>query len=176
MREAQVSDNRNCPSCGSPVEATSNFCSACGAALPRTDSGPAPASVTDTTRVIPAITEEDLSDLDHDEQAAVESLPPGHALLIVKRGPGDGRYLLAKDHVTAGRSPDSDIFLDDITVSRHHVTFLRTPEGTVVQDQGSLNGTYVNRTLCDGDVRLRQGDEVQIGKFRMVFYASSHGA
>ena len=77
--------------------------------------------------------------------------------------------------VTAGRHQDSDIFLDDISVSRRHATFTRTPEGIVVKDLGSLNGTYVNRDLVD-ECLLRHGDEVQIGKFRLVFFASPQGA
>ena len=71
----------------------------------------------------------------------------------------------------SGRHPESDIFLDDVTVSRKHAIFRRTEEGFVVHDVGSLNGTYVNRELVD-EVVLRTGDEVQIGKFRLVFYAS----
>ena len=70
---------------------------------------------------------------------------------------------------------DSDIFLDDISVSRRHATFGRTPDGTVVKDVGSLNGTYVNRDLVDESL-LRSGDEVQIGKFRLVYYGSARAA
>ena len=100
------------------------------------------------------------------------SLPPGMALLVVRRGPNAGsRFLLDKRVVTAGRHPESDIFLDDVTVSRKHAIFRRTDSGFVVRDVGSLNGTYVNRELVDEAV-LRTGDEVQIGKFRLVFYAS----
>jgi pSer/pThr/pTyr-binding forkhead associated (FHA) protein len=101
--------------------------------------------------------------------SGLESLPEGAALLVVKRGPNAGsRFLL--DHVTtsAGRHPESDIFLDDVTVSRRHAEFRRDAGEFVVVDVGSLNGTYVNREPVDTAV-LANGDEVQIGKFRLVF-------
>ena len=104
--------------------------------------------------------------------ATVEALRPGTALLVVLRGPNTGaRFLLDDDEVLSGRHPDSDIFLDDVTVSRKHAVFRRTEGSFVVRDVGSLNGTYVNRELVDEAV-LTTGDEVQIGKFRLVFYAS----
>ena len=104
--------------------------------------------------------------------ATVEALRPGTALLVVLRGPNTGaRFLLDDDEVMSGRHPDSDIFLDDVTVSRKHAVFTRTGSGFVVRDVGSLNGTYVNRELVD-EATLKTGDEVQIGKFRLVFYAS----
>jgi pSer/pThr/pTyr-binding forkhead associated (FHA) protein len=81
---------------------------------------------------------------------------------------------LDTDLVTVGRHQDSDIFLDDISVSRRHATFTRTPEGSQVKDVGSLNGTYVNRDLVD-ECLLRNGDEVQIGKFRLVYFGSTRG-
>ena len=93
----------------------------------------------------------------------------GSALLVVKRGPNAGsRFQLDRDKVTAGRHPESDIFLDDVTVSRRHAEFRRTAEGFEVADIGSLNGTYVNREPIEVSA-LTNGDEVQIGKFRLVF-------
>jgi len=90
---------------------------------------------------------------------------------VVQRGPGAGnRFLLDQDVVTAGRHPESEIFLDDITVSRRHVEFRRTADGFTVSDVGSLNGTYVNRDRIDEAV-LANGDEVQVGKFRLVYFA-----
>jgi len=102
--------------------------------------------------------------------SGVEGLPAGSALLVVKRGPNAGsRFLLDQAVTSAGRHPDSDIFLDDVTVSRRHAEFrLETSEFNVV-DVGSLNGTYVNREPVDSAV-LANGDEVQIGKFRLVFW------
>ena len=114
--------------------------------------------------------------LSREEQATVEALRAGTALLIVLRGPNTGaRFLLDDAEVTSGRGPSSDIFLDDVTVSRKHAVFRRTPSGFVVRDVGSLNGTYVNRELVD-EVTLTTGDEVQIGKFRLVYYASAKDA
>lgn len=101
--------------------------------------------------------------------AGVEGLPEGSALLVVKRGPNAGsRFLLDQDTTTAGRHPDSDIFLDDVTVSRRHAEFRRSGNDYEVVDVGSLNGTYVNREPKNSAV-LSNGDEIQIGKFRLVF-------
>ena len=106
------------------------------------------------------------------DQATVEALRPGTALLVVLRGPNTGaRFLLDAPEVTSGRHPDSDIFLDDVTVSRRHAVFRREGERFEVRDVGSLNGTYVNRERID-KTPLQTGDEVQIGKFRLVFYAA----
>jgi pSer/pThr/pTyr-binding forkhead associated (FHA) protein len=107
-----------------------------------------------------------------EEVAAVSALPRTSALLIMQRGPSAGsRFLLDADRTVAGRSPDADIFLDDVTVSRKHVEFVRELDDFVVRDIGSLNGTYVNRTRIDSAV-LHAGDEVQIGKYRMTFHPS----
>jgi len=111
------------------------------------------------------------------EQAVsgVDALPTGSALLVVKRGPNAGsRFLLDQDTTSAGRHPDSDIFLDDVTVSRRHAEFRREGSEFVVVDVGSLNGTYVNREPVDTAV-LASGDEVQIGKFRLVFLTGVRG-
>jgi pSer/pThr/pTyr-binding forkhead associated (FHA) protein len=107
--------------------------------------------------------------------AGVDALPAGSALLVVKRGPNAGsRFLLDRDTTSAGRHPDSDIFLDDVTVSRRHAEFRREGGEFVVIDVGSLNGTYVNREPVDQAV-LAGGDEVQIGKFRLVFLTGPGG-
>jgi len=101
--------------------------------------------------------------------SGVEGLPQGSALLVVKRGPNAGsRFLLDQAVTSAGRHPDSDIFLDDVTVSRRHAEFRLENNEFQVVDVGSLNGTYVNREPVDSAV-LANGDEVQIGKFRLVF-------
>ncbi|MDO5034062.1 MAG: FHA domain-containing protein [Actinomycetaceae bacterium] len=106
------------------------------------------------------------------DQAAVDALPYGSALLIVQRGPNSGaRFLLDKDVTTAGRSPKADIFLDDVTVSRRHCEFRSTDGGFIVRDSGSLNGTYVNRERTESAV-LQPGDEVQIGKYRLTYHPS----
>jgi pSer/pThr/pTyr-binding forkhead associated (FHA) protein len=103
------------------------------------------------------------------DAAAVDTLPPNTALLVVRRGPNEGsRFLLDSELTEVGRRPDSDIFLDDVTVSRRHAEFYRQGGRFAVRDVGSLNGTYVNRERIE-EVALNGGDEVQIGKFRMVF-------
>ncbi|MBO0839626.1 MAG: FHA domain-containing protein [Sciscionella sp.] len=105
----------------------------------------------------------------------IDALPSGSALLVVKRGPNAGsRFLLDQSSTSAGRHPDSDIFLDDVTVSRRHAEFRREGGEFVVIDVGSLNGTYVNREPVDQAV-LANGDEVQIGKFRLVFLTGASG-
>ena len=101
--------------------------------------------------------------------SGAEGLPSGSALLVVKRGPNAGsRFLLDQPVTTAGRHPDSDIFLDDVTVSRRHAEVRRDGDKIEVVDVGSLNGTYVNREPKNS-ADLANGDEVQVGKFRLVF-------
>lgn len=111
----------------------------------------------------------DASDADLNSSRLAESLPAGTALLVVRRGPNAGsRFLLDMEVTTSGRHPDSDIFLDDVTVSRRHAEFHRDASGFTVRDVGSLNGTYVNWERVE-TATLGHGDEVQIGKFRLVF-------
>ncbi|MDN5745987.1 MAG: FHA domain-containing protein, partial [Nocardioidaceae bacterium] len=91
------------------------------------------------------------------------------------KGPGAGsRFLLDVDEVSAGRHPDSGIFLDDVTVSRRHAVFRRHGEAFTAEDAGSLNGTYVNRNRIE-KIDLSDGDEVQVGKYRLVFFAGHEG-
>jgi pSer/pThr/pTyr-binding forkhead associated (FHA) protein len=99
----------------------------------------------------------------------VEELPEGSALVVVKRGPNAGsRFLLHQPVACAGRHPGADIFLDDVTVSRRHAEFRLENGQFSIVDVGSLNGTYVNREPVDSAV-LADGDEIQLGKFRLVF-------
>lgn len=110
--------------------------------------------------------------LSPEDRSAIEALPAGSALLIVLSGPNTGaRYLLNSEVTTVGRSTRSDVFLDDVTVSRHHAQFVRSGGTFKVVDSTSLNGTYVNRTRVD-EALLTSGDEIQIGKYRLTFYAS----
>lgn len=112
-------------------------------------------------------------DVTAEEQEAIASLPSGSALLVVRRGPNVGaRFLLDADTTTVGRHPEADIFLDDVTVSRRHADFLRDGIRFSVKDLGSLNGTYLNGERINGTVALNDGAEVQVGKFRLTFYAS----
>lgn len=112
------------------------------------------------------------ADLSNDEAAAIQALPSGSALLVLKRGADIGaRFLLDQDVTTAGRHPNADIFLDDVTVSRRHAEFHRHGTSFEVKDLGSLNGTYFDGVRIETAL-LDDGAEVQIGKFRMTFYAS----
>ena len=115
-------------------------------------------------------TDDDLGDDLFPDSASFGALPPGSALLLVMRGPNAGsRFRLDGDLTTAGRHPDSDIFLDDVTVSRRHAEVTKSAQGFLVRDVGSLNGTYVNRERIE-ETLLSDGDEVQIGKYRLVFH------
>jgi pSer/pThr/pTyr-binding forkhead associated (FHA) protein len=171
-----------CTACGHENPDDARFCSQCGTRLAGGD-----APTTTGAAVVPPLeavgestatiqlgdpkTETGERKLNPVDAAAVDALPSGHALLVVQRGPGSGsRFLLDEDVVLAGRHPDSSIFLDDVTVSRRHAEFRRTGDTFTVSDAGSLNGTYVNRDRID-TVQLTDGDEVQIGKYRLVFFS-----
>src|SRR6478672_7981295 len=171
-----------CTQCGHQNPDGARFCSQCGNRL---DAAVAPSggheSPSESTATItfggPVKEAEHREDrpLNDEDAAAVDALPPGSALLVVQRGPSAGsRFLLDTDVVTAGRHPDSEIFLDDVTVSRHHAEFRRGEDGFRVADVGSLNGTYVNRDRID-EVALQGGDEVQIGKYRLVYFTGQAG-
>lgn len=113
------------------------------------------------------------TDLSIDEQDAVNALPSGAALLVVRRGPDLGaRFLLDQDRTIAGRHPEVDIFLDDVTVSRRHAEFGRNGTRFTVRDLGSLNGTYLDGERIDDEIALLDGAEVQVGKFKFTFFAS----
>ena len=134
--------------------------------------GGTPDEVQSTLRFSEDLLAELGSDLSREEQQAIDALPSGNALLIVKRGPNAGaRFLLDQDVTTVGRHPNADIFLDDVTVSRRHAEFLRDGAKFTVRDLASLNGTYFDGQRID-DVQVTDGAEVQIGKFRLTFFAS----
>ena len=154
-----------CNNCGHKNPDGANFCSSCGAPL-------ADASGGDTTvTFMPGELE---TDLDEEVHIAPEELEGDRGVLIVKRGPNAGsKFFMDTDVTNIGRHPESDIFLDDITVSRRHAE-IRRSEGFSLHDVGSLNGTYVNREPIDTAI-LSGGDEVQIGKFRLVFLTSGAG-
>jgi pSer/pThr/pTyr-binding forkhead associated (FHA) protein len=148
-----------CPRCGHRNATGANFCSSCGAPL---ESG-AGESHTTMTVAVPVDSTEGEVVVDLDE------LPAGVGMLVVTRGPNSGsKFALDADVVTAGRHPDSDIFLDDITVSRRHAEVRRTPSGYLVRDVGSLNGTYLNRERVE-EAELSDGDELQVGTFKLLF-------
>jgi pSer/pThr/pTyr-binding forkhead associated (FHA) protein len=134
--------------------------------------GGVPDEVQSTLRFSEDLLAELGSDLSREEQQAIDALPSGNALLIVKRGPNTGaRFLLDQDVTTVGRHPNADIFLDDVTVSRRHAEFLRDGAKFVVRDLASLNGTYFEGERID-ETQVTDGAEVQIGKFRLTFFAS----
>jgi FHA domain/zinc-ribbon domain len=157
-----------CTGCGEPNPEGARFCSQCGTPLVRGQGERA----TETTSIISVggeLAEAESGDDSLTDAATLDALPPGTALLVVRRGPNAGsRFLLDSDLTLIGRHPDSDIFLDDVTVSRRHAEFYRQGGRFTVRDVGSLNGTYVNRERIE-EADLSGGDEVQVGKFRLVF-------
>jgi hypothetical protein len=161
-----------CTQCGQQNPDDSKFCARCGSPLALPTSGGVTSAEQTTTISMTGIDVPEEHGTDDLADVGVESLPSGTALLVVKRGPNAGsRFLLDKDVTTAGRHPESDIFLDDVTVSRRHAEFHREGNGFSVSDVGSLNGTYLNRERIE-TAPLAGGDEVQIGKFRLVYFAS----
>ncbi len=163
-----------CARCGAANPEGSRFCAQCGTPLSRpAGAGRGGAARAGETTSMSS-TGADLADIEYGDEPdadtdAAGSLPPGTALLVVRRGPNAGsRFLLDSEFTEVGRRPDSDIFLDDVTVSRRHAEFVRTGTRFAVRDVGSLNGTYVNRKRIE-EVALGGGDEVQIGKFRLIF-------
>lgn len=150
----------SCPQCGHKNPLTAKFCSSCGSSLD------ARAAEHHTTMSVAVPVEGATDDLDIELE---EHLPVGVGMLVVTRGPNSGsKYALDEPLVTAGRHPDSVIFLDDITVSRRHAEVRQSAEGYEVADVGSLNGTYLNRERVEKAV-LTDGDELQIGTFKLLF-------
>jgi pSer/pThr/pTyr-binding forkhead associated (FHA) protein len=140
--------------------------------LSESNLGGMPDEVQSTLRFSEDLLAELGSDLSRDEQLAIEALPSGSALLIVKRGANAGaRFLLDQDVTTVGRHPNADIFLDDVTVSRRHAEFPREGKNFIVRDLASLNGTYFDGQRIE-QVSVTDGSEVQVGKFRLTFFAS----
>lgn len=145
-----------CTRCGHENRVDARFCDNCGSPLEP-----------DATLSIAAIEADDqgLGDL----SAQISRLTDGQALLLANSGPNAGSvFLLEPGEVTVGRSPESAVFLDDVTVSRRHATFSREGDHWLVRDVGSLNGTYVNGTRVD-TAPLGSGDHVQIGRFKLTF-------
>lgn len=130
----------------------------------------------DTTSVLSAITDDYPAPSGAPVTVDPGQLAPGNALMIVTRGGvKESQFLIDSDVTTLGRHPECDIFLDDVTVSRHHAKLLREDGKLLLEDLGSLNGTYVNRTLIDGRVAVRHLDEIQIGKYRATVVLSEAG-
>jgi pSer/pThr/pTyr-binding forkhead associated (FHA) protein len=126
----------------------------------------------DTAKFALDMVAESTPTLSQEEAAALAALPARSALLIVHRGPGSGsRYLLDQDLTVAGRHPEADIFLDDVTVSRRHAKIVREGSAFSISDLGSMNGTYLDSKRVDRQ-RLFSGMEIMIGKYRLTFYLS----
>lgn len=152
-----------CNNCGHRNPLGANFCSSCGSPLER--------SLDDPTTITFQIEGGAQGEADDEIVVDLDDIPAGGGLLVVVRGPIAGtRLALSKDCTTAGRHPRSDLFLDDITVSRRHAEFLRGDRGFRLRDVGSLNGTYLNRERVE-EADLANGDEIQIGKYKLAFYA-----
>lgn len=155
-----------CPQCGHQTAPDDRFCGACGAPLAFAE-----ADSIDHTSVISPGPPTGTGPVSALATGRMADLPSGSAMLVVHRGPGEGQEYLLDPSVGVlriGRSEDADIFLDDVTVSRHHAELRHGAMGWSIRDIGSLNGTYVNRVRVD-DQHLDGGSDVQIGKFRFVF-------
>ncbi len=150
-----------CTRCGHRNPEDAQFCAECGHPLQG-----------DVTVSLPPVEAEE--DAHESFPFPYDQLEPGQALLLVKRGANAGStFLLAQAETTVGRDVATDVFLDDVTVSRAHAVMERAEGGEwFVRDVGSLNGTYVNGEQVDRTV-LVTGDEVQIGKFKLTFFAAS---
>jgi len=152
---------RQCPECGTPAVEGANYCSNCGTFVgtdaPRGDA-------TTATYMIDATGE--LQPVDVDEVAA------GGGALVIRSGGGrvGQSFALRGERMMIGRSPDAEIFLDDVTVSRDHAQLVRRSGEWYLDDSGSLNGTYVNRRRIDSH-RLEDGDELQVGKYKLTYLA-----
>jgi FHA domain/zinc-ribbon domain len=147
-----------CPECGFQNPESANYCSKCGALLVKDEGG------AETTQTY---TPEEVAD----EEGPLDEIAAEGPALVVRSGGGRaGEHFIPQgDRTTIGRSPDNDIFLDDVTVSRKHAVVLQSGGELRIEDLGSLNGTFVNRRRIDAATRLESGDEVQIGKYRLSF-------
>lgn len=162
-----------CNRCGHRNPQGANFCSSCGTGRERPGAGGEP-----STTAIPAVVllpgEAGSEPFQLEASDLLHGVPTGGAVLVVTRGPNSGsRFVLSPGGagtVTIGRHPESDVFLDDITVSRRHAEVRYQEGGFWAHDVGSLNGTYLNRQRID-NAALSSGDEVQVGKFRLLFLA-----
>jgi hypothetical protein len=147
-----------CPECGFQNPESANYCSKCGAMLVKDEGG------AETTQTY---TPEEIAD----EDGPLDEIAAEGPTLVVRSGGGRaGEHFTPEgDRTTIGRSPDNDIFLDDVTVSRKHAVLVQSGGELRIEDLGSLNGTFVNRRRIDSAIRLESGDEVQIGKYRLSF-------
>ncbi len=150
----------HCPECGFVNPESANYCSKCGALLIRDDEG----GHTTMTFAPESLVDE--------EGSPLEELPVEGTALVVRAGGGrqGETFPLTGDRIEVGRAPTAGVFLDDVTVSRAHAVLVRDADGYSIEDSGSLNGTYVNRRRVER-AKLEDGDEVQIGKYRLSYLA-----
>jgi pSer/pThr/pTyr-binding forkhead associated (FHA) protein len=146
----------HCPECGFANADGANYCQRCGAFLAASD------AITGATTASYRITDEGLEEIAEQQSRAAE--------LVIRSGGGRAgeRFALSGDRLTVGRRPDSDVFLDDVTVSRDHAVLVRRGSDFYLDDCGSLNGTYVNRRRIESH-QLADGDELQVGKYKLAF-------
>ena len=146
-----------CPECGHHNRESARFCGRCGASLLESDVGGEP------TQAFAAYVEEE-GDADTGDVAS------DAPMLVIRIGGGRAgeQFPITADRMAIGRAPSAEVFLDDITVSREHAVLERRADGLHLTDRGSLNGTYVNRHRVES-VRLADGDELQIGKYRLTY-------
>lgn len=155
-----------CKECGHDNPPESKFCGSCGALLEET-----PSEAESTVSFTPPEVEVEKTEEEKKEGIAIEELKEEQAVLVVTKGPNRGaKFVIDKVEVTVGRHPESDIFLSDITVSRNHAKIIQETDGYVIYDVGSLNGTYLNKKRID-QCLLSDQDELQIGKFKLMFLA-----
>jgi pSer/pThr/pTyr-binding forkhead associated (FHA) protein len=148
----------HCPECGFQNPESANYCSKCGALLMREEAG---------EHTTMTFTPEETTD---DDSLALADIRIEGPALVVRSGGGRAgeTFPLEGDRTSLGRAPECEIFLDDVTVSRHHAVIRRGADGFTIDDEGSLNGTYVNRRRVE-TAKLEDGDEVQIGKYKITF-------
>jgi hypothetical protein len=151
----------HCPECGFSNGEGANYCQRCGAFLAQSDP---PLGTTTATYVV--------GDTGELEEIELKNVVARGAALVIRAGGGRAgeSFPLEGSRLTIGRRPDSDIFLDDVTVSRDHAILVRRADGYYLDDCGSLNGTYVNRSRIESH-RLTDGDEVQIGKYKLAYFS-----
>jgi hypothetical protein len=148
----------HCPECGFANAEGANYCQRCGAFLAHAEGSGA---TTATYRI---------GETGEFEEVALQDVVARGATLVIRSGGGRAgeTFPLGRDRVTVGRRPDSDVFLDDVTVSRDHAVIVRRGDDYYLDDCGSLNGTYVNRHRIESH-RLADGDELQVGKYKLAF-------
>jgi FHA domain/zinc-ribbon domain len=152
---------QHCSECGAANDEGASYCQRCGAFIAQSD--PPPGTTTATYKV---------GETGEIEEVPLKDVVAGGAALVIRAGGGRAgeSFPLEAERMTIGRRPDSDIFLDDVTVSRDHALLVRRGGDYYLDDCGSLNGTYINRRRIESH-RLTDGDELQVGKYKLAFFS-----